>query len=66
MDWLTNFSARFQMNAWALRLFVDNVFNEDIDLYRTMESSNSQYRGPFVSRGVNQPRTVGLQLTWDL
>jgi iron complex outermembrane receptor protein len=64
--WLTNFSARFQMNAWTLRLFVDNVFNEDIDLYRTMETSNSQYRGPFVSRGVNQPRTVGLQLTWDL
>lgn len=64
--WLTNISARLQLHAWTLRLFVDNVFNEDVDLSRTMNSSNSQYRGPFVSRSVNQPRTVGLQLTWDL
>ena len=64
--WLTNLSARFQMNAWTLRLFVDNALNEDVDLYRTRESSDSQYRSPFVSRGVNQPRTVGLQLTWDM
>jgi outer membrane receptor protein involved in Fe transport len=54
------------MNAWTLRLFVDNAFNEDVDLYRVVELSESQYRSPFVSRGVNQPRTVGLQLTWDL
>lgn len=64
--WLTNVSARFQMNAWTLRLFVDNAFNEDVELYRVLETSDSQYRSPFVSRGVNQPRTIGLQLIWDM
>ncbi|MFC4312758.1 TonB-dependent receptor [Steroidobacter flavus] len=64
--WLTNVAARFQLNAWTVRLFVDNVFNEDVDLRRVREMSDSQYRSPYVIRGVNQPRTVGLQLTWDL
>jgi outer membrane receptor protein involved in Fe transport len=64
--WLTNLSARFQMNAWTLRLFVDNVFNDDVDLYRVKELADSPYRESWVTRGVNQPRTVGLQLTWDM
>jgi outer membrane receptor protein involved in Fe transport len=64
--WLTNIAARFHLNAWTVRLFVDNVFNEDVDLSRARELSDSQYRSPYVIRGVNQPRTVGLQLTWDL
>jgi iron complex outermembrane recepter protein len=64
--WLTNLSARFSIDAWTLRLFVNNLFNESVDLYRRMESANSPYRDPFVTQGVNQPRTVGLQLTWDL
>jgi len=63
--WLTNVSARFGMDAWQLRLFVDNVFNEDIALYRNMRDFSSPYRSPYVARGVNQPRTVGLQVTWD-
>ena len=23
------------------------------------------YRDPYIERGVNQPRTIGLQLTWE-
>lgn len=63
--WLTNVSARFGMNDWTLRLFVDNAFDESVDLYRTFEAADSPYRNPFVSRGANQPRTIGLQLTWE-
>jgi iron complex outermembrane recepter protein len=63
--WLTNASARFAIDSWQLRLFVNNVFNEDIALSRTMANYNSPYRSPYVMRTVNQPRTVGLQLTWD-
>ncbi len=64
--WLTNVAARFQLNAWTVRLFVDNVLNDDVDLSRVMARSDSQYRSPYVTRSVNRPRTVGLQLTWDL
>lgn len=64
--WLTNLSVRFGMNAWSARLFVDNAFDKSVALYRDMIDVNTPYRGPFVARGVNQPRTVGLQLTWNL
>jgi len=63
--WLTNVSARFGIDAWQVRLFVDNVFNEDIALYRFMNNYESPFHGPYITRGVNQPRTVGLQVTWD-
>ena len=63
--WLTDVSARFGMNDWTVRLFVDNVFDEGADLWRTYEDALSPYRDPYIERGVNQPRTIGLQLTWD-
>jgi outer membrane receptor protein involved in Fe transport len=64
--WLTNISARLGLNSWTARLFIDNVFNERVDLTRELRLSDSPYRRPFLSRGVNRPRTVGLELTWDL
>ena len=63
--WLTDISARFGMNDWTVRLFVDNVFDEDAELFRALEDAFSPYRDPYIERGVNQPRTIGLQLTWD-
>jgi iron complex outermembrane recepter protein len=64
--WLTNLSMRFGRNAWHARLFVDNAFNENAELYRGLANANSPYRSPFVGRGVNRPRTIGLMLTWNI
>jgi iron complex outermembrane recepter protein len=63
--WLTDVSARFGMNDWTVRLFVDNVFDEGADLWRSLEDAFSPYRDPYIERGVNQPRTIGLQLAWE-
>jgi iron complex outermembrane recepter protein len=63
--WLTNVSARFGMNDWTLRLFVDNVLDEGVELWRQLENASSPYRDPYIEHGVNQPRTIGLQLTWE-
>jgi len=63
--WLTNISARFGMNSWSVRLFVDNLFDDSVDLTRELHLANSPYRQPYYSRGVNRPRTIGLELTWD-
>jgi outer membrane receptor protein involved in Fe transport len=64
--WLTNISARLGIKSWTARLFVDNVFDDSVDLTRELHLSDSPYRGPYLSRGVNRPRTIGLELTWDL
>lgn len=64
--WLTDLSLRFGKDAWTARLFVDNVFDERVDLFRAFENTEfSPYRDPYVRRGANRPRTIGLQLTWE-
>lgn len=63
--WLTDFSARLSKPSWELRLFVDNVFDEDADLWRFFEdTSGSPYRDPYTIRSINRPRTIGLEFSW--
>jgi iron complex outermembrane receptor protein len=62
--WLTDLSARLSNDNVEVRLFVENVFDEVADLSRALENANSQYRNPYVLRTINQPRTIGVQLTW--
>ena len=49
--WLTNVSARFGMNEWTVRLFVDNVFDEEADLWRNYEDAFS-----LVPRALHRAR----------
>ncbi len=64
---LTDLSARLGRDAWEVRLFVSNLFDEDADLWRRYEdTSGSPYREPFVTRSTNRPRTIGLEFSWNV
>ena len=61
--WLSTLSARLGREKWDLRLFVDNLFDKRADLSRFFVDANSPYRGPYYSRVVNRPRTVGIEVS---
>src|SRR5262249_27656455 len=64
--WLTNLSVRLGRGAWGVRLFANNLFDETGPLNRFRAQANSQYRGPYIVQGVLRPRTVGLEMTWNI
>lgn len=61
--WLTSVSVRAEHDAWRLRLFADNVFDEHAQLNRIFADSSTVLRGPFILNVPNRPRTVGLEIT---
>jgi outer membrane receptor protein involved in Fe transport len=60
--WLTDFSAGFKKNSWAVDVYLKNALDENPDLYRYAQCAETVCGGQLYTV-TTQPRTLGVRFS---